>query len=188
MQKSALTSSLDLRISRSEIAANLKSLGVAQPLGVLSQLEAGVVTAQEDNVWYTGPSVTLPVPIFSQGQPAVARAVAKVRLAEANYYATAVDLRSAVRAAHARVVMLRQQVDRAKQSLLPLRQQIVEQSQQQYNAMQIGTFELLAAKRSQIEAGDAYLRLLSDYWSAKTDLDQLLAGRMPVASKGSNNE
>ena len=69
--------------------------------------------------------------------------------------------------------------------MLPLRQQIVEQTQLQYNAMQIGAFQLLQAKQEQIDAGNAYIRTLRDYWVARTELDLLLSGRM--ASLGGGN-
>ena len=64
--------------------------------------------------------------------------------------------------------------------MLPLRNEIVEQTQLQYNAMQLGPFQLLIAKQQQIDAGAAYIRALRDYWLARTELDQLLNGRMPA--------
>lgn len=64
--------------------------------------------------------------------------------------------------------------------LLPLRQQIVDETQLQYNAMNAGVFQLLQAKRDQIEAARAYVELLREYWTLKTQMDQLLAGRLPA--------
>ena len=39
--------------------------------------------------------------------------------------------------------------------------------------------QLLIARRDQIEAGRSYVEALREYWVAKADLEQLLAGRVP---------
>ena len=48
----------------------------------------------------------------------------------------------------------------------------------EYNAMQVGVFQLLQARREQLEGKRAYVRTLRDYWQARTTLEQLLAGRL----------
>jgi cobalt-zinc-cadmium efflux system outer membrane protein len=63
--------------------------------------------------------------------------------------------------------------------LLPLRERIVRETQLQYNAMQLGVFELLRAREQQIQAAIAYVDTLLDYWLARTELEQLLSGRLP---------
>jgi cobalt-zinc-cadmium efflux system outer membrane protein len=44
--------------------------------------------------------------------------------------------------------------------------------------MQIGVFQLLQARRDQIDAGRAYVQTLLEYWQARAALDQLMAGRL----------
>jgi cobalt-zinc-cadmium efflux system outer membrane protein len=181
----AIANSLDLQGGRAAVVVALRQLGVTQPLGYLSELEVGASAERDEGVWEAGPSIALPIPIFSQGQPAVARARAQLRQAEQRYYATAVEIRSAVRAVFARAWSLRQQVDYVRSVLLPLRQSIVDQTQLQYNAMQVGAFQLLLAKRDQIEAGRAYIALLRDYWTARTELELILSGRLTRLSRAS---
>jgi cobalt-zinc-cadmium efflux system outer membrane protein len=173
----AVKNSLALRGSRAQIAVALGELGITKPLGYLSQLEVGASAERDRGDWEVGPSLSLPIPIFSQGQPAVARAQSRLRQAEQEYYATAVDVRSLVRTAYARVRSARQQVLYYHDVMLPLRQTIVDQTQLQFNAMQIGAFELLQAKRDQIAAAATYLSLLRDYWKAKAELQLGLNGR-----------
>jgi cobalt-zinc-cadmium efflux system outer membrane protein len=62
--------------------------------------------------------------------------------------------------------------------VLPLRERIVRETQLHYNAMQVGVFELLRAREQQIQAAIAYVDALLDYWLARTDLDQLMSGRI----------
>ena len=63
--------------------------------------------------------------------------------------------------------------------MLPLRERIVRETQLHYNAMQLGVFELLRAREQQIQAALAYVDTLLDYWLARTDLEQLMSGRIP---------
>jgi cobalt-zinc-cadmium efflux system outer membrane protein len=101
-----------------------------------------------------------------------------LRQASERYITRAVEIRSRVRAAHAGVTSTFDLARYYEKVILPLRQQIVEQTQLQYNAMQVSTFQLLQAKRDQIDAGAEYIASLRDYWVARTTLDQILHGRM----------
>jgi outer membrane protein TolC len=48
----------------------------------------------------------------------------------------------------------------------------------QYNAMQIGVFQLLQARRDQLEAGRNYVATLLEYWRSRAALEQILMGRL----------
>jgi cobalt-zinc-cadmium efflux system outer membrane protein len=89
----------------------------------------------------------------------------------------AVQVRSAARAARARLQAARAGVIQARDVILPLRKRVLEQTQLEYNAMLVGLFELLQAKREQLEATEHYLELRKEYWLARLDAEQLLAGR-----------
>ena len=64
--------------------------------------------------------------------------------------------------------------------MLPLHERIVNETQLHYNAMQLGPVQLLRAREQQIETGAAYVEALRDYWMARTELAQLLSGRLPA--------
>jgi cobalt-zinc-cadmium efflux system outer membrane protein len=66
--------------------------------------------------------------------------------------------------------------------LLPLQERIVNEAQLQYNAMQIGIFQLLRDREQQIETGVAYVEALREYWLARADLAQIASGRLPVSN------
>ena len=68
--------------------------------------------------------------------------------------------------------------------VLPLRRRIVEETQLQSNAMQVSPFRLVAAKREEIDAEIKYRRLLRDFWIARAELDQIVAGRLPPPATG----
>lgn len=179
LERLAIERSLDLGVARAEIERAARALGLARPFAVFADAGLGVTAEREkEGDLGLGPAVALPLPFFNQGQPAFAAAKAELRGADERYRAQAVALRSQVRAAQAAVTAARERAEYYAKVLLPLRQRIVEQTQLQYNAMQVGAFQLLQAKKEQIDAGEASIRALLEYWLARTELDQLLSGRM----------
>ena len=45
--------------------------------------------------------------------------------------------------------------------------------------MLVGVFELLQARRTQLDAFQAYLEAVRDYWVARTDLRRSVGGALP---------
>lgn len=179
LERAAIESNLELGVARREIEVAARALGITKPFGWLTDAEAGVAAERElEGTWSVGPSLSLPVPLFDQGQGAVGKAQARLRQASEHFYARAVEVRSRVRAAHSVVMSARDRANYYHRVVLPLRHQIVDQTQLQYNAMQVSAFQLLEAKRNQIEAGANYIEALRDYWVARTKLEQVLSGRL----------
>jgi cobalt-zinc-cadmium efflux system outer membrane protein len=178
LEQTAIDHSLDLQIARQQIVESTRRLGIAQPLGFLSEFEAGVSAEREtEGHWSVGPAFSLPIPLFNQGQPQIARAQAELRRAQYNYVATTVAIRSQVRTAKAALDAARDSVTNYQKVLLPLRQKILEGTLLQYNAMQVSPFQLLTARQQQIETANACISALHDYWLARTELDLILSGR-----------
>lgn len=188
LERRAIEQSLDLGAARLEVVQAARAVGIAAPFAAIPEAELGAAAEREpDGAWAVGPAFSLPIPLFNQGQPVIASARAELRQARERYAATAVEIRSMARVAHEAVAAARDQAQYYEQVILPLRQQIVEQTQLQYNAMQIGAFQLLQAKQEQIDAGNAYIRTLRDYWIARTELDLLLSGRMASLDGGNTD-
>jgi len=125
------------------------------------------------------PGASLELPIFDQKQAAIARLEALVRQAQARESALAVDVRSEVRAARARLVAMRDVVDRYAQVVVPLREQVVSLSQEQYGAMLLGTYQLIAAKQNEVNSYREFIEALRDYWIARADLQVALGAAIP---------
>jgi cobalt-zinc-cadmium efflux system outer membrane protein len=125
------------------------------------------------------PSASLELPIFDQKRAPVARLDALVRQAQARESALAVDIRSEVRAARARLVSMRDVVDRYSKVVVPLREQVVSLSQEQYSAMLLGAYQLLAAKQNEVNAYREFIEALRDYWIARADLERATAAAIP---------
>ena len=106
----------------------------------------------------------------------------ELRRARQEYYAFAVRLRASARAVRDRMQGARDRALYYRDIMLPLHERIVSEAQLQYNAMQIGIFQLLRDRERQIEAAVAYVEALREYWTARADLAQILSGRLPAAN------
>jgi outer membrane protein, heavy metal efflux system len=180
LEEDAIAASLDLEAADLEVRAAGADADVAA-LGWLPALGLGVAAEREpDGEWAVGPIIELSLPIFDRRQGARARSRAERAAAGARYRARTVEVRAAVRAVRIELETARARAERIRDVLLPLRQEILDQTLLQYNAMNVGLFQLLAAKREQIETGRMYIEALLDYWLAHTSVLQLRAGRVPT--------
>jgi cobalt-zinc-cadmium efflux system outer membrane protein len=175
----AVARSVELATIRQRYTAATKKADLARVRGWLPELKAGVAFEREEGEWSTGPIAEIEVPLFYQGQGEVARAEAEMRREEQLYSGMGVRVRAALRAVHVRARTARERALYLKDTLLPMRERILNETQLQFNAMNTSVFQLLIARRDQIEAGRSYVESLREYWLAKADLEQLLAGRVP---------
>ena len=63
-------------------------------------------------------------------------------------------------------------------TLVPLRERIVTLSQEQYNAMLLGVYQLLQAKQNEINSYREYIEAVRDYWIARADLERAIGTRL----------
>ncbi len=183
LERQALLSSLELSEARWELEKTLGSLNMTIPFGVFPNLALGATAERETDsgVWNFGPVISVPIPIFNQGQPMIASTEAIIRSSYERYAGTAVEIRSQVRRAYATLMSAKDQVIYLNKIILPLKSKIVHESQLQYNAMQIGAVQLLQAKKDEIEMEISAIQVLENYWLAQTVLEQILAGKMVVS-------
>lgn len=180
LERRALEKSLDLAAGRERYRAAAKAANFANVRGFLPELEAGVSAERGDEGWGVGPAAALEVPLFYQGQGEAATALAQARAERRRHAETALQIRAAARSVAVRLRTAAESAKYYREVLLPLREQIVEGTLLQYNAMSVGVFQLLQAKRAQIQAAEAYVGLLREYWTARASAEQLLAGRIPA--------
>ena len=182
LEARALRASLDLAGARQRLIVAGEALGVNRATALLSEAAVGGGAERDDGEWKAGPLLELPIPLFDQGQGRTGRAAAELRRAQQDYYALGVRIRATVRTVSEQVQGAEDRARYARDILLPLLEHIVGETQLQYNAMQLGIFELLRVREQQIRAAMTYIETLRDYWLARTDLAQLLSGRLPSSN------
>jgi cobalt-zinc-cadmium efflux system outer membrane protein len=181
VEQLALSRSIDLSQAQQRIVVAGQQLGYDRATALLPEMDLGAEAEREEG-WKVGPSVAISVPIFDQGQARVGRAVMELRRAQQEHYALAVRIRAAARAARDRMLGARDRALYYRDILLPLQERIVNEAQLQYNAMQVGIFQLLRDRERQIETGVAYLDALREYWLARADVLHIASGRLPGSS------
>jgi outer membrane protein, heavy metal efflux system len=182
LESTAIERSLDLAMIKHRFSAAAKRSNLATAEGWLPELKAGVTAERDQQEWSYGPLVEVQVPLFYQGQGEVDRARAEMRRQQQLLKARAVQIRAAARMTAARVAAARERAGYIKTVLLPARERILNETQLQFNAMSVSVFQLLMARREQIEAARSYVESLRDYWTAQAETEQLRSGRLPTAA------
>ncbi|HTU59761.1 MAG TPA: TolC family protein [Polyangiales bacterium] len=183
LETRAIEASLELAETRAELLAVARRVGVTKLAGILPDLSAGVGAEKHDGIWFVGPSVHGTVPLFDRLQGQRIAQQAELEGMRERYQASAIEIRATLRAARDRALSAQARVEQYRDTVLPLRERVVQQTLLQYNAMQIGVFQLLQARRDQLEAARNYVVTLHEYWRSRAALEQILAGRL-VASLG----
>jgi len=180
LEELAVSQRLDLAAARQQELAEARALGLTEQTRFLSGAEVGPEAEREtDGQWRIGPTLLVPVPLFDQGQAAVARALAQLRQSSRRSEALAADVRLQVRMSAQRMHNARVRVEYYREHVLPIQQKLVHQTQLEYNAMLAGVFRLLQARRDQIEMAREYVTALRDYWVAVAELEEAVGGRLP---------
>jgi outer membrane protein, heavy metal efflux system len=177
LEELALTRRLDLSEAAAEEDEIAHALNLTKSFRYFggAALGAGYERAPE-RYSTVGPNASLELPIFDQKQAAVAKLEAELRAAIARKNELRVNIRSEVRDAQNRLTTARAVVERYAKVVLPLREHVVSLSQEQYDAMLIGTYQLLQSKQNQVSAYRELIEALRDYWLARANLERATGG------------
>ena len=182
LESLAVSQRLDLGTARQQVEVAARALPLA-PSKEIGEFVAGAHLEREpEGLRTNGPAVELPLPLFKRGKAARLRAEALLRQAQHRYAALAVEVRTQVGMARDRMLLARSRAEYYRDVILPRRERIVAFSQQHYNFMLVGTFQLLMAKRDEITARREYIEALTDYWIARSDLEHAVGGSLSSAA------
>ena len=173
----ALATRLDLAAARREVTTLQDMTRVARRFRWLGDVEGGYERESEtDGSRLKGPSLSLQVPLFNQNQGGVLRAQSESEIAQARLAALEVTVRNEVAASLDRIAAAQEIAESYRSALVPQREAVVERTQEEHNYMLQGVFELLQAKREQLNAYQEYLESVRDYWVARTELRHVVGG------------
>jgi cobalt-zinc-cadmium efflux system outer membrane protein len=176
----ALEQRLDLAAAQKEVALREDALGVTRRWRWLGAIELGYERESEiDGAVLRGPSLSLQLPIFNQGQAAMARAQAELLDARARRDALVLSVQNAARLGIEREAVSRDIAERYRTALVPRREAIVARTQERVNYMLQGVFELILARQQEYDAYQEYLEAVRDYWTARAELRGVAGGRLP---------
>jgi len=176
----ALTGRLDLAAAREEAMMLEDALRVTRRWRLLGDVRVGYSREREDAGRPTrGPTLDLALPLFNQGQPAVARAAAQLMDARARGAALALAVENEVETAAERLALAYSATDRLRRELLPGVASVVARRQERVNFMLDGVFDLIQARQAEYDAWQEYFESVRDYWLARTALRAAVGGTLP---------
>jgi cobalt-zinc-cadmium efflux system outer membrane protein len=177
LEEQALRDRLDLAALREEVQTLDYALGLAKTSRWTGVIDIGVDVARlKDGHIAVGPRASLELPIFDQRQAPIARLESELRRSQQMLAERVVEVRSEIRLARARMTYARQVAEQYSSSIIPTREHVVELSQQEYNSMLLGVYQLVAAKQSEVSAYGEYIEAVRDYWTARAELERALGG------------
>jgi cobalt-zinc-cadmium efflux system outer membrane protein len=180
LQTLAMTQRLDLAALRTEVDLRQQQRTNVRHWRWLGGLTLAAEREREiDGEVLKGGGATLEVPIFNTGKGRYLRASAQAESSAARLSGLETSVRNDIAVQVAALEAARLTVDEYRTRMLPLQQLIVESSQREQNFMLIGAFELLAARREEIDAYERYVDAVRDYWIERARVARSVGGKLP---------
>lgn len=132
----------------------------------------------------SGAGASLELPLFDGGGNRRRRAGALLQLREAELAGLATQVANEVAARRAEVLVQREAVAVHARALVERRERIVELTQQRADFMLVGSFELILARRQQMDAWQAWVEGVARLGTAQVRLAQALGRAAPEAAEG----
>jgi cobalt-zinc-cadmium efflux system outer membrane protein len=117
-----------------------------------------------------GPTLELTLPVFQQGQGAVARAEAQLASGRAALEELEIATQTQVEQQLRRLDLARMQAAAFRDGLIPQREAIVARMKEQANFMLVDSFAVLLARQQEYAAYAGYIDAVLRYWIAQNEL------------------
>lgn len=196
LESQALRANLDLSEARHRLEGLARRTGLARTEGWLPDIALDAhglrgnpeddKAAAGDPNWRFGAGISVGVPLFNRRQGTITALEAEFDALMERYHGMAIDLRSAAREARNRVESAHARARHYQQIIVPAQERVTEQTLLQYNAMQVGIYHILQARREALDVKLAEVETLREYWSAVAELEAILAGKRVEPGAGAS--
>jgi cobalt-zinc-cadmium efflux system outer membrane protein len=184
LQRQALRQREDLLAARNAVIVAARAFGLTENQRFFDDTDAlalGPEAEREtDGQWRIGPTLSLPIPLFDQGQARLAKSEAMFRQSCQRYALLAVEICAQVRMSANHLQRFQAEAALYHDEILPTQQRLLDATLWHYNGMYASVFDLLAAKRDQLDASERYVSALQAYWIAHADVERAVGGRIPL--------
>jgi outer membrane protein, heavy metal efflux system len=195
MEARAVEQSLELRELESRLDALGQRTRLTRVRGLVPDVSVDVHAlygapgfAPADDPWLFGAGVRFTLPVLDREQGRLVEEEAQFDSLLERYYGLAVFVRSAARDMSNHIRSAHGRAWHYQETVLPSLGEVTRQTLLQYNAMQVGVFQLLEARRAELEAQLRYVETLREYWSAAAASEVLRAGRRVRLSGGAPSD
>jgi len=177
--QSVMDRNLELKHREALLKAAGARMGLKNVMSFVGDVEVEGEIERHDGLFEYAGGVGFQLPIFNFGQGKRQANRARLEMMAQRYEAAMYDLDANAQMLFGELSSARHGIMIQRQKVLPYSTQVLQGMQLDYNAMQIGVFDLLAAKRDQLAAGIAYVEAVEDYWKTRAAYEYLLAGGSP---------
>jgi cobalt-zinc-cadmium efflux system outer membrane protein len=146
---------------------------------VLPRLDLGGREQRDVGEDEAGPLFAMELAVFDWGQAKREAARMEILKTRDAFTALAVRIRSFARLEQAKLLSARQIATFYANTVVPQAQRLLQAAERQYDAMEIGVFDLLQIKEKQIRVSVEYVAALKAYWQERIRLAQVLKGKLP---------
>lgn len=193
VENEAIFRSYDLKVAHNHLLEIAAAYRIDTSKLIFPQFNAGAGSQREDSVWYVGPGINLPIPLFDFGQANSAKARSVILQQWNQYTALAIYIRSKARSSRFIFLNAYRQSRYLESVMVPLAEEITHSVFLQHNAMQLGVFDLLVTKRHELDKKIQFVQQKADYRISKIILETLLNGHVvqnkwPEAYGRGNND
>ncbi len=180
LEETALRQRWDLEAARRDPGILKQALTVNR-LGLFGPITAGVDAEKGiDEPRGIGPTIEFSVPLFDRQQGSSARIKAEMRRSIFTVAALESQVRLEVRLARSALAAARKAAERYKTALVPLNRRVAAETLRHYNFMLLGVYDVLRTRREEFQAQSEYIDTLRDYWTAWSELERALGGKIPA--------
>jgi outer membrane protein TolC len=172
----ALRASLELEALRARLEVTARRTGLSRAEGWTPDVTIDAHGEQDGNSTEIGGGARVTLPVFDRRQGQTAALEAEFDGMLERYHGLAVDVRSALRETRNRVRSAHARARQYDVVIVPAQARVMEQVMLQYNAMNAGVFQVLQARREQLDAELARVETRREYWTSLAALDALFAG------------
>jgi len=179
LEQTAMKQRLDLQITRLNVEALAKELGLTKSTRFINVLELGparVLEGSRNDAYKKGIDISFELPIFDWSESRVVRAESRYKQALNQAAQVALNAQSEVRLNYASYQANYEIAKQYRDEIVPIRKSISEEYQLRYNGMLVSVFDLLADSRMQISSVNNYIQSLRDFWVTQSELQMSLIG------------
>lgn len=178
IENDSIAHSIDLKIAYNNLKKTASIYGIDTSRLIFPQIDIGMSSERDDSIWFVGPAFNIAIPFFDFGQANSAKAQAVIMQEWNRYTALAVEIRSYARSSRFSTLNAFRQSEYLEKVIVPLAEQITYSTLLQHNAMQIGIFRLLIAKKVELEKKIQSVQMQQEYWISKVKLQTLINGHI----------
>src|SRR5215468_385807 len=178
-ERTAIAASFDLGAIRQRLITMGRKYRVVDITSMLPRLDVGGREQRDVGEDEAGPLFATELAVFDWGQAKREAARMEILKTRDAFTALAVRIRSFARLEQAKLLSARQIATFYADTVVPQAQRLLQAAERQYDAMEIGVFDLLQIKEKQIRVSVEYVAALKAYWRERVRLAQMLKGKLP---------